>query len=222
MQENISHKAQELEQNGYFFNRAYYLRKAWDLISPHWLILSSYTAIYIVFLIVLLRAPQIGQILQMIIAGPISAGYYLSISRLMRGEELRFEHFFDGFKMFLPTMLASMLSGLFISIGIMLFIIPGVFLAIIYLFVLPLVIYAKLDFWPAMESSRIILTKNFWEAAIFALMILGINLLGLLALGIGVFITIPLSYAMILMAYEDIYGFEEEEENITNDFSHFR
>ena len=54
-------------------------------------------------------------------------------------------------------------------------------------------------------------------------MIVGVNILGLLALGFGVLITIPLSYAVILMAYEDIYNFDEIEEGpIKDDFSHFR
>jgi len=216
-----SYKAQQLSENGYYFNKLFYLQKAWDLILPHWIVLTSFTALYVAFLFFALRNPQFGQIAQMIVAGPLSAGYYLTINKIRKGEVINFNNFFDGFHIFMPTMLVSMLSGLIISIG-MLLVLPGIFFSVIYLFAMPLVVFGRLDFWPAMESSRIIIMKNFWEALLFGLLIVAINILGLLALGFGVLITIPLSYAMILMAYDDIYNFEESEEPIKDDFSHFR
>ena len=223
MQQNISYKANELGEKGYYFNKVYYFQKAWKLISPYWLILSAFTALYVSFLYFALRNPDFGQIAQMIIAGPISAGYYLTINKIRKGEYISFGNFFDGFKMFMPVMIVSMLSGLIISIGMLLLVIPGIFFSVIYLFAMPLVVFDKLDFWAAMESSRIIITKNFTEAFLFGLMIVGVNILGLLAFGLGVLITIPLSYAVILMAYEDIYNFEEIDEGpIKGDFSHFR
>ncbi len=222
MRQTISYKANELQRNGYFFNKMYYLHEAWKLVSPHWLILSSYTALYVSFLFVTLKNPSYGQYIQMIIAGPISAGYYITINKIRKGEQINFSNFFDGFKIFFPSMLVSMLSGVIISIGMLLLVIPGIFFSIVYLFAMPLVIFAKLDYWSAMESSRVIITRNFWEALVFGLMIVGINILGILAFGFGVLITIPLSYAMILKAYEDIYNFEEINEPIENDFSHFR
>ena len=223
MQQNTSYKANELSEHGYFFNKMYYFHKAWKLISPHWVLLSAFTAIYVSFLFIAIRNPNYGQIIQMIIAGPISAGYYLTINKIRRGEHISFSNFFDGFKIFMPTMLLSMLTGLIISVGMFMLVVPGIFFSVIYLFAMPLIVFGKLDFWPAMESSRIIIMRNFWEALLFGLLIVGINILGLLALGFGVLITIPLSYAMILMAYEDIYNFDEiEEEPIKDDFSHFR
>jgi len=222
MQQNTSYKANELKENGYYFNKAYYFQKAWKLISPYWMILSSFTALYVGFLIIALRQPDFGQIAQMILAGPISAGYYLTINKIRKGETITFSNFFDGFKMFIPTMLVSMLSGLIISIGMIMLVIPGIFFSIVYLFAMPLVVFGRLEFWSAMESSRIIITRNFIEALLFGLMIVGVNILGLLALGFGVLITIPLSYAAILMAYEDIYNFDEIDEPIKDEFSHFR
>jgi len=223
MQQNISYKASELGEKGYYFNKVYYFQKAWNLISPYWMILSAFTALYVGFLYISLRNPDFGQIAQMIVAGPISAGYYLTINKIRKGEVISFSNFFDGFKMFMPVMIVSMLSGLIISIGMLLLVLPGIFFSVIYLFAMPLVVFGKLDFWPAMESSRIIITRNFTEAFLFGLMIVGVNILGLLALGLGVLITIPLSYAVILMAYEDIYNFDEIDEGpIKNDFSHFR
>lgn len=213
MQQNITDRAYQISENGYYFNTLYYINTAWETIKPHWLILSSFTAVYIGFLVFILRFPDIGQVIQLIISGPISAGYYLTIHRIFNNEPIIFENFLDGFKIFIPTMLVSMLVGLFVTIGFVLLVIPAIFFIIIYLFAMPLVVFDGLDFWPAMESSRIIIMKRLKEAFIFALAIFGINILGALALGIGLFITVPLSYALIYVAYKDIYGFEEEVEN---------
>jgi uncharacterized membrane protein len=219
--QNISERAYRLSQNGYYFNSTYYVQQAIQLIKPQWFILSVFTAAYLILLILLMRTPQIGNVVQMIIGGPISAGYYLVMRRIMNGETIRFDHFFDGFNHFLSYMVVYMLSGLLVSIGFVLLIVPGIFLTIIYFFAMPLVVFGGLDFWPAMESSRVIIMKKFWDAALFGLMIIGINLLGLLALGVGVLFTLPLTYAMITIAYNDIYGFDSSEQE-TNDFSHFR
>lgn len=221
MQQNITERAYQISENGYYFNTLYYINTAWETIKPHWLILSSFTAVYIGFLVFILRFPDIGQVIQLIISGPISAGYYLTIHRIFNNEPIIFENFLDGFKIFIPTMLVSMLVGLFVTIGIVLLVIPAIFFIIIYLFAMPLVVFDGLNFWSAMESSRIIIMKRLKEAFIFALAIFGINILGALALGIGLFITVPLSYALIYVAYKDIYGFEEEVEN-EDKFSYFR
>ncbi len=221
MQQNITDRAYLLSQNGYYFNTKYYINTALETIKPHWLILSSFTAIYFGFLILLMRSPQIGQIVQLIIAGPVSAGYYLSIHSIFNGNNITFENLLSGFKIFLPTMVLSMLVGLLTSIGFILLIIPGIFFIIIYIFAMPLVVFDKIDFWPAMESSRVIIMKNMKDALVFILAIVGINLLGILAFGIGIFFTIPLSYAIIYVAFKDIYGLEEETTN-NDKFSYFR
>lgn len=222
MQQNISDRAYQLSQKGYFFNTRYYISTAWETVKPHWLILSSFTAIYVATLSILLRYPQIGQIVQMILSGPISAGYYLTIHRIFNNEPILFENFFDGFKIFLPTMIVSMLVGLLVTVGFVLLVLPAIFFLVIYLFAMPLVVFKGLDFWPAMESSRIIIMKRFKDALIFAAAILLINIIGALAFGIGILFTIPLSYALIYIAFKDIYGLKDEEIQNDDKFSYFR
>ncbi len=223
MQDYSSHKARNLKANGFYFNRAYYVQQALLIIKPHWKILMAFTGAYLGSLFLVLLNPHIGQIVQMVISGPISAGYYLSIKKILDGKQLTFNDFLEGFQNFVPTMLVFMMVNLLTTIGLALYYLPAVFVATIYLFAMPLVVFGKLNFWEAMESSRVIIMEKFWEALLLILTIVGINILGLLTFGIGVLFTLPLSYAIILVAYQDIYGFEEEEsEPSHNDFSHFR
>ena len=223
MQDFTTEKAKQLAHNGYYFNRAYYIQRAISLIKPHWKILAAYTAIYLSAMFLVLINPSIGQIVQMLVSGPISAGYYYSIKKIIDNQPIDFNDLLSGFKNFVPTMLVFMMVNLLTTLGLAIYYLPAIFIATIYLFAMPLVVFGKLHFWNAMESSRIIIMTKFWDALLFGATILGINILGLLALGVGVLFTLPLSYAIILVAYEDIYGFDEETNYSShNDFSHFR
>lgn len=222
MSQFFSQRANELNRNGYYFNTTYYITTAWRAISSNWTLFSLFTILYLgTFVLFFVTSPRIAQIIQMIIAGPISAGYYLTIQKILNNTPIRFDNFFDGFKIFIPTMMINLLVNIIVSVGIYFYIIPGIFALLIYIFAMPLVVFGKLNYIKALESSRIIVFKRFFETAIFGLLILLINFVGLLAFGIGVIITIPLSYAMILVAYKDIYGFEENE-TIENKFDYFR
>ncbi|MCK5847272.1 MAG: hypothetical protein KAG84_07530 [Bacteroidales bacterium] len=226
MQNFTTEKAKELANNGYYFNIAYYVQRALSLVKPHWKILVAFTTLYLGSMFLLLVNPAIGQIVQMLVSGPISAGYYITIKKIIDDQPISINDLFEGFKNFVPTMLVFMMVNLLTTIGFALYYVPAIFIAIIYLFAMPLVVFGNLTYWRAMESSRIIIMKNFWNALLFGAIILGINIMGLLALGVGVLFTLPLSYAIVLVAYEDIYGFEEEtnysHNDSHNDFSHFR
>ncbi|RLD46088.1 MAG: hypothetical protein DRI86_04135 [Bacteroidetes bacterium] len=222
MQNFTSEKAKELANNGYFFNRAYYLQRALSLVKPHWKLLMAFTTIYLGSMFLLLINPAIGQIVQMVVSGPISAGYYYTLKKIIDNEVITINDFFEGFKSFVPTMLVFMMVNLLTTVSLALYYFPAIFVATIYLFAMPLVVFGKMTYWKAMESSRIIIMKKFWEALLFGATIIGINILGILALGVGLLFTLPLSYALILVAYEDIYGFENEPTYSKNDFSHFR
>jgi uncharacterized membrane protein len=221
LEQNISQRAQDLSENGYYFNKLFYFQKAWELIRPNWVIMAAFTGIYVALVVLLLRFPQVGQIIQMVISGPISAGYYLSMYRLMKGQAISFENFLEGFKVFIPAMMIYMITGLLASIGLILLVVPGLIIFIIYLFAMPMMIFGGLEFWPAMESSRVVIMTRFWDATIFIALIVALNFIGALLFGFGLLITIPITYAAILVAFEDIYGFDQEEQKPT-DFSHFR
>ena len=74
-----------------------------------------------------------------------------------------------------------------------------------------LILDKQLDFWPAMELSRKVVTKHWWS--VFGLVLLGcvVALAGVLACGVGFFVTLPLAQAATVYAYEDIFGARNPE-----------
>lgn len=68
------------------------------------------------------------------------------------------------------------------------------------------VIFLDYDFWPAMELSRKILSKNWGKVFGFFVIILLINIGGLLTFGVGAIFTLPATACMTYIAFEDIVG----------------
>ena len=136
----------------------------------------------------------------------LSAGYYFVAFQVARGRSAVFNDFFRGFNKFLPIFLTALVAGILTAIGFVLLVIPGIYLAVAYLFVQPLVIDKNADFWQAMETSRQLITKKWFSFFGLLLVIALLNFAGLLLLGVGLLVTVPLSVCIIAAAYEDIVG----------------
>jgi uncharacterized membrane protein len=92
---------------------------------------------------------------------------------------------------FVPYLLTTLLLGLMVGLGLALLIVPGVLLALRFGFA-PLVVadQGRDPFEALRESSR--LTEGArGELLVFGLLALVVNLAGLLAFGLGLFVTIP-------------------------------
>jgi uncharacterized membrane protein len=90
-------------------------------------------------------------------------------------------------------------------LGILL-IAPGIYLAIAYIFTVPLIVGKKMEFWPAMEASRKLITKKWTSFFGFSLVLTLINFAGVLLCGVGLLFTAPLTICAIAAAYESIVG----------------
>lgn len=111
--------------------------------------------------------------------------------------------FFDGAQDLEPVALIPLIGGMFLIMAYLMY------LGVSYVFAEPLVHFERLEFWPALETSRKIITKNWWS---FLLMFLFVGLLyiaGILLFIVGIFAAIPLAYCIMYAAFEDIVGDQE-------------
>lgn len=93
-----------------------------------------------------------------------------------------------------PFLLTTLLLGLVVAAGFVLLIVPGVIWGLRYLFAPFLAVDRKLEPVAALhESARITLGQK-WRLLEFAVVIAGVNLLGALALGFGLLITVPTTW----------------------------
>ena len=100
-------------------------------------------------------------------------------------------------------------SGVFLvwaSLGFMLAVIPMIYLTVSWIFALALIIDRQMDFWPAMEASRKLIGKH-WGAVFALVVVCGlINIAGIFACCIGVFIGLPIAVGALMYAYETIFS----------------
>ncbi len=139
---------------------------------------------------------------------PLWAGPFLVSAKLLQHQNVEFGDFFKGFNHFLPLFLLSLVSSILVGIGFILLIIPGVYLLVSYIFGTLLVLDRRLDFWPAMELSRKAVQENWFGYFAFLLVLAVINVAGLLLIGLGLLVTVPVSIAALSAAYAQVFGWK--------------
>jgi len=172
------------------------LARSWDLVTRHfWLVVGAS------FVLGLIQG-AVGPL-----AGVCTGGLYFLLLRLIRGQPAQFGDAFGGFSLaFVQLFLAGLVAGLLIGLGTLCCLLPGIYLGVAWVFVLPLVIDKNLDFWPAMELSRQVVSRHWWLFFGFVLVNLLLLLLGVAACIVGVFIAQPVVLGALAYAYEDIFG----------------
>lgn len=198
-----------------------YTVRVWEFIGRGWELLKQniggfigYTLLISFISIILSRLNleyfergfNLVSLVSVILAGPLNAGFYIVAFKHLRNRPTTFSDFFGGFSNFLPLFLIHLVSSLLITLGFIILIIPGIYLMVAYIFGIPFVVDKHLPFWEAMEASRKLITRH-WFNWLGLLLVLGLlNIVGLLCFGIGVFITIPLTLCTLAVAYADIVG----------------
>lgn len=100
----------------------------------------------------------------------------------------------------------SLLAGIIILLGLVLLIVPGIIAGIMLMFVGYIVIEEKLGPINALKRSMALTKGNRWKLFQLALLALGLNILGFLALLVGLFVTVPVSFLMTVHAYRTLSG----------------
>ena len=147
--------------------------------------------------------PVVGWLLGFVLLGGLD---YLFLRR-MRGETVQIGDIFAGFNLaFLNLVMCGLVKCLLICLGLIVCILPGIYLGVGYVFAIPLVIDKKMDFWPAMELSRQVVHKHWWSTFALVIVLALVAFAGFLVCGVGALITIPLASAAFLYVYEDLFG----------------
>jgi hypothetical protein len=89
-----------------------------------------------------------------------------------------------------------------------------IYLSISYVFAIPLVVGRKVEFWPAMEASRKVVGQQWFNVFGFMFVLGLINVAGVLACGLGLLVTVPLTTCAIAAAYESIFGLPNTDDSL--------
>ena len=204
-------RCEKLIAEDYEFKFSEYINQGFDIFKKDAGAFIGYLIIALFISIACAIIPILGPLLSMFITPPLYAGYFIVAKKIIHNEPYEFGDFFKGFDYLVQLFLGNLIVSIFVTIGIVFCIIPGIYLAVAYIWVTMFIVFAGLEFWPAMEMSRKVITKN-WFSFLGFIIVLGlINLLGLLALGVGLLVTIPSTKLALFAAYNDIVGTNRQE-----------
>ena len=192
---NAEALAQQIIGRGYSMDPGHCFSRSWDLFTRHfWLLVgASFVIAWITKAIPLF-------------SGVLSGGLFLLFLKLIRGENAEFGDAFSGFGNFLELFLVGLVVNLLTAVGFALLIVPGIFLAVAWLFAVPLVADRKLDFWTAMEVSRLVICAHWLDFFLLALLSLLVCLVGVIVFCLGFYIALPIAIGAIAYAYEDVFA----------------
>lgn len=143
-----------------------------------------------------------------LIQGALIAGFHIFTMKKLMGRPAEFADLFKGFNFFVPTLVASLLIGLFVFGGTLLCIIPGLVVAAMYKFTFLFIVDKRMDFWPAMQASHAVAKNDYFGFTMFLLLMALVDLLGVLCCVIGIFVALPVTFAAITVAYKELVGFD--------------
>lgn len=158
--------------------------------------------IYSLLFLLALSNPGTG----LALGGPMLAGFYFATKYIHRGQSAGIELFFDGFQNFAAFLLLHLLMMVLIFLGFLLLIIPGIYFSVSYLFAPFFVCFYDVPPTEAIRLSRKMVSGSFIQVFWICLLLLGLNLLGLLAMGVGLLISIPVSACVTYAIFDDIIG----------------
>jgi hypothetical protein len=106
----------------------------------------------------------------------------------------------DG-RTFLQYLAVSILYGLLVIVGLVLLVVPGIYLAVRYGFAGFLVADGRAEVPDAFHQSSELTHGERWQLFAFALALLVINVIGAVLFGIGLLFTIPISAFAATLVY---------------------
>lgn len=162
-------------------------------------------AAFIIFsvLAVLVFSNPISGIL---LGGPVTASYLHLAHLARRDRQIGFSDFFKGFEKAGSLIALNLMIYLAVFLGLILLIIPGIYLGVSYVFSQIFVWFYDKDPYEAIRLSRKLVSGNFGQILLLLLILAGINLIGIMAMGIGILLTIPFSFCVIYATFDDIIG----------------
>lgn len=140
---------------------------------------------------------QIVGILSYPVLMPIMVGIMMMAIKYSRGEEVNFKSVFEYYHLTGKLALAGILIYIMTMIGILLLVLPGIYLSVAYAFALPLIVDKDMEVWAAMEHSRKTVTKHWFKVAGLMGLLSIIMFISIIPLGVGLVWSVPLMFVTL-------------------------
>lgn len=134
----------------------------------------------------------------------IRIGYNKIFLRINDGEKPNFSEIFKEYPLFWKYLGVSILMPLVVLLGLILLIVPGIIWAVRFSFAPLIIVDTKIGPIASMKESWAITAGNFWHLLGFWIVIGLFNLLGMIVLGVGLLVSIPVSTFASIYVYREL------------------
>ena len=230
LQQTPSNQAPSIEEalaRGYDFSIGELLSESWSKVKgTKGIIIGGFQVFYVVLLAATfilggvvgifgalsenLFLVFVGEILISLLASalayPFMAGINMVGIRRAADQPLSFNEIFRHFGRTVPLIITAVVMMLLIYLGMILLLIPGIYLAVAYLLAIPLVVERGLSPWQALEASRKAITQHWFKVFGLFLLLGLIVIVSAIPLGIGLVWSIPLMVVAMGVLYRTVFG----------------
>jgi uncharacterized membrane protein len=175
-----------------------WIGQGWDLVKAD---LGTFVLMTIVMAVVNGMVPVLLQ-------GATTAGFQAACGKSLRRQKPEVGDLFAGFQFFGSTLGAHIVISILTFIGVLFLVIPGLVVAAMYSFTFLFIVDKRMDMGTAMRASHAVVKQDYVGYTLFVIALGLLNVLGVLCLLVGVLVTIPVTFAAISVAYQDVVGFE--------------
>lgn len=134
----------------------------------------------------------------------LSLGFTKIMLLLIQDAYVTVVDMFNNFRIFLSYFVASFIFGLGVSLGLLLLIIPGIYIAIRFQFFPYFIIENGDSSFTALQKSFYLTEDHIMELFLFGVVVVILNIFGALLFGIGIVFTYPLTTMATAIVYKSL------------------
>jgi uncharacterized membrane protein len=134
----------------------------------------------------------------------LSLGFTKIMLLLVQDEFVEVADMFNNFRLFLSYFVASFLYGIAVALGTLLFIIPGIFIAIRFQFYPYFILEEGVSSFTALQKSYFLSQNLTFELLLFGTVVVILNVIGILLMGAGIIFTYPLTTMATAVVYKSL------------------
>ena len=150
----------------------------------------------------------IGKLVSAVVLMPMAVGLAFVATALAMGESPNPKSLFGWYDNTLKILLTALLMNLMILLGLLLFVLPGIYLMVSYQIALPLAVDKKLGPWEALETSRKVISHKWFMVLGFDVVAMVVIVLSSVLLGIPLIWTVPAMVIAFGVLYRTLVGIE--------------
>ena len=178
------------------------MRKARTLLEPHWILAIGVCLANAVMVAAPAELNSYGEIVSLLLAGPLQLGLCFFFLNLVKGKETRFELLFEGFKPLATVLLVYAIITVLTVVGLILLIVPGIVVALGFSMTYYIIAEdPEISFQTALEQSWKLTDGYKMELLELNMRFIPWYLLGLLCFIVGVFAVVPWHNTTLALYY---------------------